>query len=166
MSMPASAMMLVTPRDRVLDLQLRYAHAIDEDELEKWPGFFTEQCRYRVIPRENLARNLPACLIDCNGRAMLEDRIASLRGANIYNIHFDRHLMSPPLLVEFSEADGMAQVRTQFLVMQSDQAGVTKAFATGVYVDVVDLSSPDAHFVERTVVLDSYGVQELLATPL
>jgi len=154
-----------SPRERVLDLQLRYAHAIDEDKLEEWPGFFVEKCRYRVIPRENLARNLPACLIDCKGRAMLTDRIASLRGANIYNIHFDRHLMSPPLL-DFSGADGLVRVRTQFLVMQSDQAGVSKAFATGVYLDVVDLSGPDACFVERTVVLDSYGVQELLATPI
>jgi len=155
----------LSPRERVLDLQLRYAHAIDEDKLEEWPGFFVEKCRYRVIPRENLARNLPACLIDCKGRAMLADRIASLRGANIYNIHFDRHLLSPPLL-ESSKTDGTVRARTQFLVMQSDQAGVSKAFATGVYLDVVDLSGPDAYFVERTVVLDSYGVQELLATPI
>ena len=58
-------------RERVLDLQLRYAHAIDEDRLEQWPTFFAESCRYRVIPRENHARGLPACLIDCRGRAML-----------------------------------------------------------------------------------------------
>lgn len=152
-------------RERVLDLQLRYAHAIDEDRLEQWPTFFAESCRYRVIPRENHARGLPACLIDCRGRAMLVDRIASLRGANIYNIHFDRHLMSPPL-VEAPAEDGTVQVRTQFVVMQSDQAGVSKAFATGVYLDVVQLCGEAALFVERTVVLDSYGVQELLATPI
>ncbi len=154
-----------TAYDKVLDLQLRYAHAVDEDKLEMWPGFFTEQCRYRVIPRENHARGLPACLIDCKGRAMLVDRIASLRSANIYNIHFDRHLMSPPL-VEAVDGTTTATARTQFLVMQSDQAGVTKAFATGVYHDVVDLSGAQALFIERTVILDSYGVQELLATPI
>lgn len=151
-------------RERVLDLQLRYAHAVDDDKLEQWPTFFTAQCRYRVIPRENHARGLPACLIDCKGREMLVDRVVSLRGANIYNIHFDRHLMSPPL-VEVAE-DGKATARTQFVVMQSDQAGVTKTFATGVYLDVVDLSGDEALFIERTVVLDSYGVQELLATPI
>ena len=50
-----------TVRDQVMDLQLRYAHAVDEDALEQWPGFFTEDGRYRVIPRENHARGLPAC---------------------------------------------------------------------------------------------------------
>ncbi len=161
---------MTTAYERVLDLQLRYAHAIDDDALEQWPGFFTADCRYRVIPRENHARGLPACLIDCTGLAMLEDRIASLRGANIYNIHFDRHVMSPPLLRAAENGtvvnDGCVHVRTQFLVMQSDQSGVSKPFATGVYLDVVDLRGAQALFRERTVVLDTYGIPELLATPL
>ncbi|WPB57629.1 aromatic-ring-hydroxylating dioxygenase subunit beta [Xylophilus sp. GOD-11R] len=155
----------MSPRERVQELQLRYAHAIDDDALEQWPGFFTAEGRYRVIPRENHARGLPACLIDCRGVAMMQDRVASLRTANIYNIHFDRHLLSPPL-VEAPEADGTVRARTQFLVMQSDQSGVSKPFATGVYLDVVELGGDTARFRERTVVLDSYGVLELLATPI
>lgn len=156
---------MMSIRDRVMDLQLRYAHAIDEDELERWPGFFMTDCRYRVIPRENHARGLPACLIDCNGQAMLKDRVASLRSANIYNIHFDRHLLSPPLVEAGSEPD-TATARTQFLVLQSDQSGVSKLFATGVYLDVIDLGTGTALFRERTVILDTYGVLELLATPI
>ena len=152
-------------RDRVQDLQLRYAHAIDDDALEQWPTFFMADGRYRVIPRENHARGLPACLIDCRGVAMMEDRVVSLRTANIYNIHFDRHLLSPPL-VEAPEADGTVRARSQFLVMQSDQSGVSKPFATGVYLDVIDVSGEAARFRERTVILDSYGVLELLATPI
>jgi anthranilate 1,2-dioxygenase small subunit len=155
----------MSPHEHVLNLQLRYAHAVDEDALEQWPGFFTEQGRYRVIPRENHARGLPACLIDCVGHAMLQDRVTSLRRANIYNIHFDRHVMSPPL-VEPGEQAGTARARTQFLVLQSDQSGVTKPFAAGVYLDLVDLSGEQARFIERTVVLDTYGVLELLATPI
>ena len=58
-----------TLTERVQELQLRYAHALDEDRLEDWPDFFADGCRYQVIPRENHARGLPACLIDCRGRA-------------------------------------------------------------------------------------------------
>ena len=155
----------MSAREQVMDLQLRCAHALDDDQLEQWPGFFTEAGRYRVIPRENHARGLPACLIDCAGQAMLQDRVTSLRRANIYNIHFDRHLMSPPL-VEAGEAPGTARARTQFLLLQSDQSGVTKPFATGVYLDLIDLSGEQARFIERSVVLDTYGVLELLATPI
>ena len=155
----------MSAQDQVMQLQLRYAHAVDEDALEQWPGFFTDEGRYRVIPRENHARGLPACLIDCTGQAMLMDRVTSLRRANIYNIHFDRHLMSPPL-VEPGEAPGTARARTQFLVLQSDQAGVTKPFAAGVYLDLIELNGDSPRFIERTVVLDTYGVLELLATPI
>jgi 3-phenylpropionate/cinnamic acid dioxygenase small subunit len=155
----------MNPRDLVLELQLRYAHAIDDDALELWPTFFTPDGRYRVIPRENHARGLPACLIDCRGTAMMEDRVVSLRTANIYNIHFDRHVMSPPL-VEAPEADGSVRARTQFLVMQSDQSGVSKPFATGVYLDWIALDDTTPRFRERTVILDSYGIPELLATPI
>jgi len=151
-------------REQVLDLQLRYAHALDDDRLEDWPGFFAEGGLYQVIPRENHARGLKACLIDCRGRPMQRDRIVSLRDANIYNIHFDRHLMSPPL-VELV-GDGRARARTQFVVVQSDQAGVTKLYAAGVYLDLVDISGDQPCFVERIAVLDSYGVLELLSTPL
>jgi 3-phenylpropionate/cinnamic acid dioxygenase small subunit len=73
--------------------------------------------------------------------------------------------MSPPL-VDAPGADGTVRARTQFLVMQSDQSGVSKAFATGVYLDLVDLSGEGPRFRERTVVLDTYGVAELLATPI
>lgn len=151
-------------REQVLDLQLRYAHTLDEDRLEDWPALFADACTYQVIPRENHARGLKACLIDCRSRAMLMDRVVSLRDANIYNIHFDRHIMSAPLLDSVTE--GSARARTQFMVTQSDQSGVTKLYAAGVYLDLVDTTKDEATFIERIVVLDSYGVLELLSTPL
>ncbi|PWG73411.1 hypothetical protein DF186_23215, partial [Enterococcus hirae] len=40
-----------------------YAHCIDTDDLERWPDFFTEDCRYHVTTAFNQAHNLPAGLI-------------------------------------------------------------------------------------------------------
>jgi anthranilate 1,2-dioxygenase small subunit len=71
-------------RLRVADLYADYAHAIDDDRLEDWPGFFTAQGVYRVVTRENLDLGLPLSLIYCDGRGMMEDRIAAMRTANIY----------------------------------------------------------------------------------
>jgi anthranilate 1,2-dioxygenase small subunit len=28
-----------------------YVQCIDDDDLERWPDFFTENCLYKVIPR-------------------------------------------------------------------------------------------------------------------
>jgi anthranilate 1,2-dioxygenase small subunit len=53
-------MTTTTDLERDLALRLRiealmadYAHCIDEDRLEEWPDFFTEDGRYRVTSREN-----------------------------------------------------------------------------------------------------------------
>ncbi|HWX02937.1 MAG TPA: anthranilate 1,2-dioxygenase, partial [Collimonas sp.] len=34
-------------------LQEAYVHALDNDRLEEWPEFFTDDCLYEIIPREN-----------------------------------------------------------------------------------------------------------------
>ena len=47
----------------VEDLNARYAQAIDDDKLEAWPDFFTEQGRYRVTTAENFERGLPHGMI-------------------------------------------------------------------------------------------------------
>jgi len=146
-------------------LYLEYTHAIDEDELERWPGFFTERCLYQVIPRENDARGHPASLIWCDRRAMLEDRVVALRNANIYNLHWDRHLMSPPWL-KAGAAPGSFVGRAQFAVCQTDPGGNTRLFAAGVYRDLIVFDGEQPRFKERVVVLDSFNVQELLATPI
>ena len=43
--------------------------------LETWPHFFTEDAHYRVCTRENFELGLPLCVMSCNGRGMLRDRI-------------------------------------------------------------------------------------------
>ena len=40
-------------------LHARYAHALDEDRLEDWPGFFTVSGSYRIVTAENHAAGLP-----------------------------------------------------------------------------------------------------------
>ena len=50
-------------RLRVDDLYAAYAHALDDDRLEDWPGFFTEGGRYRIVTRENRELGLPLSII-------------------------------------------------------------------------------------------------------
>jgi anthranilate 1,2-dioxygenase small subunit len=57
---------------------------------------FAAVCRYQIIPREKADLGMPAGLIFCDSRAMLEDRIMALREANKYNIHWDRHVIGLP----------------------------------------------------------------------
>jgi anthranilate 1,2-dioxygenase small subunit len=68
-------------------LQERYVSVIDADRLEEWPNFFTEDCVYEIIPKENADLGLPMGIMHCFGRAMLRDRITSLRQANVFEPH-------------------------------------------------------------------------------
>src|SRR6195952_816170 len=76
------------------------AAAIDSDRLEQWPGFFHEQCLYKVTTADNLAKGYQAGIIYADTRAMLVDRIAALREANIYERQRYRHVLGMPLISE------------------------------------------------------------------
>src|SRR5215813_13644680 len=98
----------------VLDLNARYAEAIDEGRLEEWPDFFTEDGRYRVTTAENVAQNLPLSLIYATSRAMLRDRVKALREANIYEAQRYRHMLGPSRIEE--AVGGALSARTSFMV--------------------------------------------------
>ena len=148
----------------VLDLNARYAEAIDEGRLEEWPDFFTDDGRYRVTTAENVAQDLPLSLIYATSRAMLRDRVKALREANIYEAQRYRHMLGPSRI---EPADGGAlRARTSFMVARIMHTGETTLFATGSYRDRVVRDGGTARFAERTVILDSRQIDTLLAIPL
>lgn len=141
-----------------------YAHAIDSDALEQWPGFFTQDCHYRVTHVENEQEGLAAGIIYADSRAMLEDRIAALREANIYERQRYRHLLGIPLL-ESANADA-AQAQTPFIVVRIMATGQSEVFATGVYRDRFVRQDGKLLLAERVAICDSTVTDTLMALPL
>ena len=149
----------------VENLLARYAHALDEGRLEEWPEFFVESGRYRITTAENVERGLPIGLIYATSRAMLRDRVRSLRDANVYEAQRYRHVIAPPV-IERGEG-GLVRAQTSFMVARIMHAGETMMFVTGRYDDRIVLDGPDApRFVEKVVVLDSRQIDTLLAIPI
>lgn len=143
-------------------LHARYAQAIDSGRLEEWPGFFTEDGRYRIATAENEERGLPLPVLSAEGRGMLRDRVASLRHANIYEPQRYRHIVSAMLIEEVSPS--LVTSVMNFLVVRTMQDGATLLFASGRYVDRIRI--PDMLYEERVVVCDSRRFDTLLAIPL
>jgi anthranilate 1,2-dioxygenase small subunit len=149
---------------RVERLQARYAACIDDDRLEAWPAFFTEQCRYQIISRENHDRKLPIGVFFADSRGMLTDRVTALRQANIYEPQAYRHILSPSLVLS---ADGTSvSAQTNYQVIRIMQDGATMLFSTGRYLDRIELSGAEPLFAEKLVLCDSRRVDTLLAIPL
>jgi anthranilate 1,2-dioxygenase small subunit len=179
---------------KVQDLNARYGQSIDDDKLEAWPDFFTEDGRYRVTTAENFERGLPLGMIYATSRAMLRDRVHSLRDANVYEAQRYRHLIGPPLIAPgplpnppphsasssaFTRVcdalwtrvnalmPGEVRAQSSFMVARIMHTGETTLFATGRYLDRVVLDGAGAaRFAEKIVILDSRLIDTLLAIPL
>lgn len=154
----------VGDRAAIHDLLAEYGALLDAEKYDEWLGLFAAECRYNVMPRENYDRGLPAALIFCDSRAMLEDRIRALREANKFNIHKDRHLIGLPRMIG-PAADGV-EIEAPFAVYQTDQEGETRLFATGLYRDRLAVGQNGLKIRDKLILLDTFAVPSLLATPL
>jgi len=157
-------MITAAERDAVLALYGEYGWLIDEGRFDEWLDLFAEDCSYKVVPRENLAQGLPGCLILCENKDMLRDRITSLREANKFNIHVARHLIGLPRMTR--AASDMLAVEAAYSVFQSDQDGNSRLFSVGSYVDRLRLTGGVPRFTEKLVIVDTFSIPSLLATPL
>jgi len=110
-------------------LEYRYARLLDDDRLEEWPTLFAERGVYKVVPRENLSRQPALPIMFCDSRAMMTDRVRSLRQANIYNLHYSRHVVSNIEIL--SARDDTFEVAACYTVYQTDLEGQTRLFSVG-----------------------------------
>ena len=149
---------------RLSALNTRYAGCIDADRLEEWPGLFLETCLYKITTADNHRRGYAAGLVYADSRAMLQDRVAALREANIYERQAYRHVVGLPSLD--AGTDGAVHAETPFLVVRVMRDGSMDLFATGRYVDLMVEEGGTLRFRERVVVCDSSRVDTLLAIPL
>ncbi|MET7992137.1 nuclear transport factor 2 family protein [Amycolatopsis sp. NPDC005232] len=163
MSAPTTATDLALVRLRVEDLLCRYERAIDDDDLESWPDFFTDDCEYGIWPRENDEAGLPMPLMLCRGTGMLRDRVLAHREANIFAPHVYRHFHSG-LVVDL---DGSRiQTVSNYVVIRTLQDGESHIYQTGCATDTVVEQDGKLLFSGRRIVYDTLRVQTLLVTPI
>lgn len=150
-------------RLQIDDLISDYVHAIDDDQLERWPEFFVEDAKYKIIARENYDAGRPIGVLYCDSRGMMRDRINALRTANIYEPHTYCHLAGR---TRVSKNGDVYHARTNFEVIRTMQDGGDFRFAVGKYVDEIVFKDGAPCFKSRIVVLESRRVDILLVIPL
>ncbi len=145
-------------------LQERYINALDNDRLEEWPEFFTDDCLYEIVPRENEDAGLPIGIIYCDSKKMLRDRVLSLRHANVYEAHSYRHMTSGLVFRELDEAT--VEAESSYVVVQTLQDGQSFVYQAGRYLDRLVRTAAGWRYASRRVVYDTLRVPTLLATPI
>jgi 3-phenylpropionate/cinnamic acid dioxygenase small subunit len=149
---------------RIAELNAAYAATIDQDRLESWPDFFTDDCLYKITSADNHRAGMQAGIVYADSKAMLKDRITALRTANIYERQAYRHIIGMPLVL--SRTNGMIAAETPFLVARILKDARTDLFATGVYHDQIHDNGTSLRLRQRIVVCDSSHFDTLLAIPL
>ena len=76
-------------RFALYDLYVAYGALIDAGDLDTWLGLFAARCTYHIMPRENYERGLPAALVFCDSRAVLEDLLVRYAPACKLEVHLD-----------------------------------------------------------------------------
>ena len=152
-------------REKLENLIQDCAHALDDEEIDRWPQFFTESAIYHVTTKENHRAGLPIGIMRCVGRGMMLDRVKAFHTANIFEPHSYNHLLSRPSLT-MGQLPGAYASRCNFQVVRIMQDGRTDLFATGKYLDTIVLEDGTPRFQERIVVLDSRVIDILMVIPL
>ncbi|MEH6502669.1 MAG: aromatic-ring-hydroxylating dioxygenase subunit beta [Cycloclasticus sp.] len=157
----------VTPpelKSEVEDLLNAYVQCIDDDDLENWPNFFTEQCLYRIIPRENHEVGLPVAVIWCDSKGMLNDRVTALRHANVYQVQWYRHIISNPRILSFDGDE--IHVQSNYAVFKTCNDGESTVYNVGRYVDVIVRDKGVLKFKERSAIYDTHKITTLMVIPI
>lgn len=148
----------------VFDLLADAGLRLDADDLEGWVECFEEEATYKVLSRENVNRNLPLPLLRLDSKAMLRDRVLSLRKANVSNPHRDCHVTGLPRLT--MNPDGSVSAHSSYALYQTNNEGMSRLFSVGAYADRIRLDGGVARFLDRTVIVDMFSVPTMLSTPI
>lgn len=151
-------------RHGIHELIAAYAECIDDDRLEEWPDFFVEDCRYLITSRQSHEAGYRHGVVYAASKGMLRDRILALRRANIFEPHRYRHIIGPTRIGKI--ADGIAEVRSNFIAVRIMHDGEMSLFAAGRYLDRIAAATESFRFIERLVILDSDKIDTLLVIPL
>ena len=81
-----------------------YASAVDSGNWDLWPEFFTDDCVYRLQPRENHERGFPLAPLAFTSKGMLKDRVYGIQETLFHDPYYQRHIVSVPRVLAIDDA--------------------------------------------------------------
>jgi salicylate 5-hydroxylase small subunit len=161
---PATAVISVENRLRIEELYARYAACLDDHRFEEWPEFFTDDCIYRVVPRENYDRGLPLSTLAFESKGMLRDRVYAITETLFHEPYYQRHLITG-ILAEPADGGGF-RVRANYLVIRTKSGSLSEVYSAGRYADhIVDVTGT-LRFREKLCIFDSQLIPNSMIYPL
>ncbi len=149
---------------QLLALYADYAAALDNGDWDQWPEFFTEDCVYRVQPRENHERGLPLATLAFESKGMLKDRVYGATETIFHDPYYQRHVVGVPRIL----ADDGERIRAEanYAVFRTKPDALTTVFNVGRYLDTIVRTGDGLKFAARLCVFDSELIPNSLIYPI
>ena len=141
-----------------------YALAVDSGQWDLWPEFFTEQCVYKLIPRENHERGFPLCTLSFTSKGMLKDRVYGIQETLYHDPYYQRHVVGAPVV---RRVDGeRIQTEANYAVFRTKLDKASTVFNVGRYIDTIVPTPEGLKFAERLCVYDSEMIPNAIIYPI
>ena len=159
-----------TVRAELDALYADYAAALDEARYDDWIALFTDDCEYRLQPRENHERGLPLATLAFESKGMLRDRIYGITTTLFHAPYAQRHVIGP-LRVRATgrdEAGEWFDVQAAYAVYRTRVHAPSEVFNVGRYLDRVVRDPADGllRFAETRAVFDSENILNSVIYPI
>jgi 3-phenylpropionate/cinnamic acid dioxygenase small subunit len=153
-----------TLRFAIEDVLHAYAAVLDAAHLEQWPEFFTDDCFYQIIPRDNYERGLPLALIRCESKGMLQDRVEAIRNTMMYEPRYLRHVISGIRIMSHNDLE--ITIEANYAVFETLSEAPTRVFNVGRYLGRLVRQGEHLKFAELHCIFDSLLVPNSLIYPI
>jgi salicylate 5-hydroxylase small subunit len=151
-------------RLNLFDLYASYCACLDAARFEEWPEFFTENCRYRVVARENHERNMPLGTMDLQSRGALIDRVYAVQSTLFHAPYYQRHIIGPARILGREGDTVLAEAN--YLVIRTKRDQPSEVFNAGRYLDRIVAGPQGLRFADKLCIFDSELVPNSIIYPL
>ncbi len=148
----------------IQQLYADYASAVDSGNWDLWPDFFTEQCVYKLQPRENHERGFPLCTLSFTSKGMLKDRVYGIKETLFHDPYYQRHVVGAPIVRKV--VDGKVYSEANYAVFRTKFDKESSVFNVGRYLDTVVQTPQGLKFAERLCVYDSEMIPNSIIYPI
>jgi salicylate 5-hydroxylase small subunit len=148
----------------LVQLYAEAAALADAGDWNAWCDLFTDDCSYRLVPRENHERGLPLATLRFESKGMLKDRAYAIRETLFHDPYYQRHVVGVPRLL----GDDGTRIRCEanYAVFRTKPSALTTVFNVGRTLDVVVRSDAGLRFAERLVIYDSELIPNSIIYPI
>ncbi len=148
----------------IQQLYADYASAVDSGQWRLWPEFFTEECVYKLQPRENYDRGFPLATLSLTSKGMLKDRVYGITETLYHDPYYQRHVVGIPVLRKVE--NGIIYTEANYAVFRTKLDKESTVFNVGRYLDVIVHTAEGLKFKERLCIYDSEMIPNSIIYPI